>query len=101
MATKAFFLLVACKSRLETTCQAPAEERFLCMHSFSLLHLFLEQVDGEDAQGPSLTCCEVATTLENILDSIIELKSNSNKVFRQCPDRSSIPSLRAQHLEEE
>lgn len=48
MATRALFLLVACKSRLGTTCQAP-ETGEIFLHAFILLPAsFLEQVGGED-----------------------------------------------------
>lgn len=58
MVTRAFFLLVAYKSQLGTICRT-LETGEVFLRAFILPASFLEQVGGEDAQGPSLGDCDV------------------------------------------
>lgn len=60
MVSRAFFWLVACKTQLGTIVQT-LETREVFLPAFILPASFLEQMHGggEDAQGPSLGCCDV------------------------------------------
>lgn len=57
MVTRAFFLLVACKSQVGTICQT-LEIREVFLPAFILPASFLTQAGGEAAQA-SLGCCNV------------------------------------------